>query len=340
MLNEEQLPEPVDRVFDDWQLTPEGAAIHRRQPVAVVADLHLGYEWARGAAGDSVIAHSLDETLSRLALVLGRAPVSRLVVAGDLVESPRPCSRTAPTCAGCANGWKGGASLCWHSKEIMIEALLGPRSSIRGANGRWRPPARLRVGRSVTATGRSAEPGQCRDIITQCFGSRGLPPLVFSWRRIGSFCRPCRPMRRAATLPRPGCQPNGEDDHFVASSARDRNCSILACSSSYAVSFESFTRSAAADRLVFGTAAPNLSISNKQPEPRTMNLKTTAAPQLAGMRNQGRRNRYGDPAGGIGALDGMRFRVVRPTTAPGTQRAGQTGNRGHLQRRRQRPDIH
>ena len=81
-------------IFDDWQLTPEGAAVHRREPVAVVADLHLGYEWARGAAGDSVIAHSLDETFSRLALVLRRAPVSRLVVAGDLVESPRPCVRT------------------------------------------------------------------------------------------------------------------------------------------------------------------------------------------------------------------------------------------------------
>src|SRR5271170_1090694 len=80
--------------FGDWWLTPEGAAIHPAEQTAVVADLHLGYEWARGAAGDSVIAHSLDETLSRLALVLERAPVTRLVVAGDLVESPRPCPRT------------------------------------------------------------------------------------------------------------------------------------------------------------------------------------------------------------------------------------------------------
>ena len=263
-------------IFDDWQLTPEGAAIHRREPVAVVADLHLGYEWARGAAGDSVIAHSVDETLSILCAVLRRAPVSRLVVAGDLVESPRPCSRTRPTCAGCANGWKGGASHCWRSKEIMIEALLGPRSSIRGRtvdgvhlhdcglDDRSRPPADPR---SPDIVGTSSPSASVRE---------DYRPL-FSWRRIGSFCRPCRPMRRAATLPRPGCQPNGEDDHFVASSARDRNCSILACSSTYAVSFESFTRSAAADRLVFGTAAPNLSISNKQPELRTMNLKKTAA---------------------------------------------------------------
>ena len=53
--------------FADWQLTPEGAAIHPGEKTAVIADVHLGYEWARGAAGDSVIAHSLDETLARLA---------------------------------------------------------------------------------------------------------------------------------------------------------------------------------------------------------------------------------------------------------------------------------
>jgi len=87
--------ERVNFRFDEWLLTPEGAAIHAGERVAVVADLHLGYEWARGAAGDSVIAHSLDETLSRLALILESAPVARLVVAGDLVESPRPCRRTA-----------------------------------------------------------------------------------------------------------------------------------------------------------------------------------------------------------------------------------------------------
>jgi putative SbcD/Mre11-related phosphoesterase len=61
----------------------------------VIADVHLGYEWARGAAGDCVPAHSLDETLARLDRVLGRAPITRLIVAGDLVESPRPCRRTA-----------------------------------------------------------------------------------------------------------------------------------------------------------------------------------------------------------------------------------------------------
>jgi putative SbcD/Mre11-related phosphoesterase len=81
-------------IFDGWKLTPEGAAVHAREQTAVIADLHLGYEWARGAAGDCVPAHSLAETLARLDSVLRTAPVSRLIVAGDLVESSRACAHT------------------------------------------------------------------------------------------------------------------------------------------------------------------------------------------------------------------------------------------------------
>jgi uncharacterized protein len=81
--------------FEGWQLVPEGAAIHPGEETAVIADVHLGYEWARGAAGDCVLAHSLEETLSRLSVMLDRARVLRLMVAGDLVESSRPCPRTA-----------------------------------------------------------------------------------------------------------------------------------------------------------------------------------------------------------------------------------------------------
>jgi uncharacterized protein len=120
-------------IVDNWLLTPQGAAIHVVEPVAVVADLHLGYEWARGAAGDSVIAHSLDETLSRVALVLERAPVTRLVVAGDLVESPHPCPRT-------------GADVCrlreWlAARGISLLALEGnhDRSFARPLFDQWCP---------------------------------------------------------------------------------------------------------------------------------------------------------------------------------------------------------
>jgi putative SbcD/Mre11-related phosphoesterase len=81
--------------FGTWLFTPEGAAIHAGMRIAVVADLHVGYEWARGAAGDCIPAHSLEETMARLASVLARARIGRLIVAGDLVESSRPCGRTA-----------------------------------------------------------------------------------------------------------------------------------------------------------------------------------------------------------------------------------------------------
>lgn len=79
-----------------WLLTPEGAAVYRRARTAVVADVHLGYEWARGEAGDCIPAHSLAETLAKLTRLLegGGQGIRRLVVAGDLVESPRLCRRT------------------------------------------------------------------------------------------------------------------------------------------------------------------------------------------------------------------------------------------------------
>jgi putative SbcD/Mre11-related phosphoesterase len=82
-------------MLDGWQFTPEGAAVHRVEQTAVIADLHLGYEWARGASGDCVVAHSLQETLARLATLLGRCALSQLIVAGDLIETARPCPDTA-----------------------------------------------------------------------------------------------------------------------------------------------------------------------------------------------------------------------------------------------------
>jgi putative SbcD/Mre11-related phosphoesterase len=80
---------------DGWFLTAEGGAIHWDERVAVIADVHLGYEWARGVSGDCVLAHSLAETQAKLERMLARVRVTRLVVAGDFVESSKPCQRTA-----------------------------------------------------------------------------------------------------------------------------------------------------------------------------------------------------------------------------------------------------
>lgn len=92
------MAEPISLVsIADWILTPEGAVVQPVARTAVIADVHLGYEWARGKAGDSVPAHSLRETIARLDRLFGRVPdmISTLIVAGDLVESRRPCRRTA-----------------------------------------------------------------------------------------------------------------------------------------------------------------------------------------------------------------------------------------------------
>ncbi|MGE3820302.1 MAG: metallophosphoesterase [Isosphaeraceae bacterium] len=104
---------------DGWLLDPAGAAIHPSERVAVVADVHLGYEWAREAGGDCLPEHSLAETISKLEGVLRRAPVdlTRLVVAGDLVESPRPCVRTSRAVVDLSR-WLG-------TRGVVLDALKG-----------------------------------------------------------------------------------------------------------------------------------------------------------------------------------------------------------------------
>jgi uncharacterized protein len=95
MTASESSEKPSIPMFDGWYFTPEGAAVHRGEQTAVIADLHLGYEWARGASGDCVIAHSLKETVTRLTGLVSRSMPLRLIVAGDLRESAHPCPRTA-----------------------------------------------------------------------------------------------------------------------------------------------------------------------------------------------------------------------------------------------------
>ena len=122
-------------IVEGWQLAPEGGAIHPGERIAVIADVHLGYEWARGAAGDCVPAHSLAETLKKLERLLERSPIDRLVVAGDLVESRRPCARTAADLARLAR-WLGerdvrlvliegnhDRSLAWMARENGLDAV-------------------------------------------------------------------------------------------------------------------------------------------------------------------------------------------------------------------------
>lgn len=104
-------------VVDRWRLDAEGAAVDEAAGLAVIADVHLGYEWARGAGGEVVPAHSLAETIAKLDRLLARAAISRLVVAGDLVEWPRPCLRTAADVRELRRWLEG--------RGVALEALRG-----------------------------------------------------------------------------------------------------------------------------------------------------------------------------------------------------------------------
>lgn len=95
---------------DGWLLAPEGGAIRPNLYVAVVADVHLGYEWARGSGGDLIPAHSLAQILAKLERLFARFPARHLVVAGDLVESNVPCARTIRDVRALAN-WLGARGI-------------------------------------------------------------------------------------------------------------------------------------------------------------------------------------------------------------------------------------
>ncbi|MDG3005632.1 metallophosphoesterase [Paludisphaera mucosa] len=120
-----------ESLHQGWLLTPEGAAVRPEAATAVIADVHLGYEWARGAAGDCVPAHSLAETRDRLERVFARCEVRCLIVAGDLVESHRPCARTAADVAR-LDVWLAGRG---------VELLLVPGNHDRSLAASPRPPA-------------------------------------------------------------------------------------------------------------------------------------------------------------------------------------------------------
>jgi putative SbcD/Mre11-related phosphoesterase len=76
-------------LHDEWLLTAHRAAIHRPSGTAVLADLHLGYDAARRAAGDAVPNWEWPAMQARLAALLNQHAIHRLVVAGDLVEHAR-----------------------------------------------------------------------------------------------------------------------------------------------------------------------------------------------------------------------------------------------------------
>lgn len=107
-----------------WWLAPEGAAVRPEIAAAVIADVHLGYEWARAVGGDMVPAHSLAETIAKLDRLMHRLPVNRLIVAGDCVESRIHCPRTSRDVAALA---------AWLERRgVRLERLAGNHDPIHG----------------------------------------------------------------------------------------------------------------------------------------------------------------------------------------------------------------
>ncbi len=76
-------------VLDDWLLTPERVAVHVPSRTAVVADLHLGYDRARRRGGDAVPGVLVAARMAGPLAALRRHGLTRLAVAGDLLEDGR-----------------------------------------------------------------------------------------------------------------------------------------------------------------------------------------------------------------------------------------------------------
>lgn len=77
------------RIDHELILTAQRAAVHAASCSAVIADVHLGYDRVRQAVGEAVPTFGWSALRRRLEMLLGRFPLRRLIVAGDLVENSR-----------------------------------------------------------------------------------------------------------------------------------------------------------------------------------------------------------------------------------------------------------
>lgn len=176
-----------------WWLAPEGAAVHLRKQVAVVADVHLGYEWARGSGGDLLPAHSLAETITTLSKLFERAEIRTLIVAGDLVESSTTCRRTARDVARLA---------AWLEKQGVAWSLL---------QGNHDPPQRPALPSTFDLAGWTVSHGHHRP----CFARRIIGhyhPVV----RTSGVSAPCF-LVGSTTIVLPALSPNASGLNVLGS---------------------------------------------------------------------------------------------------------------------------
>ena len=132
---------------EGWLLTPEGAVVQEDERTAVIADVHLGYEWC-AVQGATVSPR----TRSRKRWPSWRgcwrvSKLDRLVVAGDLVESPKPCRRTEQDVA-ILEGWLA-------ARGVSLVVLAGNHDPARSRAG----SATLEVAGWTIAHGHRPVPG-------------------------------------------------------------------------------------------------------------------------------------------------------------------------------------
>lgn len=173
-----------------WLLTPEGAAVHEAERTAVIADVHLGYEWSRGSGGDVIPAHSLRETIRRLEPLFDRADIERLVIAGDLVESAG-CPRTARDVRG-LEAWLSRRDI----RLVRVAGNHDPMNRIDRLDvGGWTiahghrdlDAARLLIGHHHPALRAGGATGRCFLVGPELIVLPAFSPNAAGWNVAGGF---------------------------------------------------------------------------------------------------------------------------------------------------------
>ncbi|MFQ3594117.1 MAG: metallophosphoesterase [Gemmataceae bacterium] len=121
--------------WNQWLLTPQRVAVDAQRAIAVVADLHLGYDRIRQRGGEAIPVPSIADELAPLARVVRSHAVREIVVAGDLFEEGR-----------CARAEMEEALLAWGT-EHGIRWRVVPGNHDRGlADSRLEVVARVCIG--------------------------------------------------------------------------------------------------------------------------------------------------------------------------------------------------
>ena len=204
---------------DGWRSGPRGGGGSTRSSGwRVIADVHLGYEWARAAGGDCLPSHSLAGDPGQARGAPGPGP-DRLASSSPATWSnpPRPCRRTASDLRDLFE-WLSDRGVepdppCWATTTPSGQAKAPPATlEVAGWTRGPRPPAdrgprrpsRAIITRSLRADGLTAPllPGRAQDDRPARLHPQRRRPAG----RLGGDARPLA-VRQAPLRGRPGGRP-------------------------------------------------------------------------------------------------------------------------------------